>query len=199
MKVTEIFYSLQGEGRWTGTPAVFVRLSGCNLACPFCDTDHRSYREMTEDEIADAVMACPSHHVIFTGGEPALQLTAPLAERLHSAGWCIHMETNGSVPLKEGVADFVDWITCSPKDAPVKIQRIDELKLLYEGAHSVDKIRRFSSPETAPTHPECRYLQPLDTGNAELNRAITDDTISYIKSHPIWKLSLQTHKILNVP
>ena len=113
MRVNEIFYSLQGEGYYSGTPAVFVRLSGCNLRCPFCDTRHESGREMSEKEIVEAVGQYPARHVVVTGGEPALQLTESLVDALHAVGRYVAVETNGTHPLP----DNVDWVTLSPKSA----------------------------------------------------------------------------------
>lgn len=194
MKINEIFYSLQGEGYWTGTPAVFVRFSGCNLSCPFCDTDHQSGTACDEDDIVAEVVKYPSHHVVITGGEPTLQLTLSLVDKLHAAGRQVHIETNGSVALDDSLAAAIDWITASPKSAPVKIQRIDELKVLYHGAGQEMAVL----DDIAVTHPECRYLQPCDTGDACANARILDDTIGYIKEHPQWRLSLQTHKLLGI-
>jgi len=188
MRVNEIFYSLQGEGLHTGTPAVFLRLSGCNLKCPFCDTQHNSYVEMTEQEIADKVSEYPARTIIITGGEPLLQLTASLTRKLHQAGFSIHLETNGSMPLPEEAE--IDWITCSPKEgADVVIPKIDELKVVYmnQDMSQYDHLRAK----------EYR-LQPLDTGNEQKNATICQQTIKYILDNPNWKLSLQTHKILNV-
>ena len=113
MRVNEIFYSIQGEGHYTGTPAVFVRLAGCNLNCWFCDTEFHSFTEMSEDEIVAEASQYPSRYMVITGGEPTLQLTASLTSKLHAIGFYIMLETNGTQPLPEGCA--VDWITCSPK------------------------------------------------------------------------------------
>ena len=144
MTVNEIFYSLQGEGRFAGTPATFVRFSGCNLRCDFCDTDHQSGRKMTEDEIVGCVGKFPSEHVILTGGEPALQLTAPLLGQLKRAGKIIHIETNGTVRLADDVAAHIDWITVSPKFGMIpEIQRIDELKVVFDMNHT-DHIDRLA-------------------------------------------------------
>lgn len=187
MRINEIFYSLQGEGHYTGTPAVFVRLSGCNLRCPFCDTQHLPFREMTEEEIAGHVSQYPTRHVVITGGEPALQLTPALTDLLHGRGYFIQMETNGSVRLPDGVE--VDWITCSPKELPVALDRIDELKVLF----MYQDMGRYDALEAR----EYR-LQPLDSGDDVENAKNLNDTINYILQHPKWKLSLQTHKILNV-
>ena len=101
-KVNEIFYSLQGEGWWTGTPMVFVRLSGCNLKCPWCDTDHRNGVEMSADEILSKVREASQglcRRVCITGGEPLLQLDRALVKTLRDAGLKLHLETNGTLPL----------------------------------------------------------------------------------------------------
>ena len=113
-RINEIFYSLQGEGYWTGTPAVFLRFSGCNLKCPFCDTDFAAAAAMTEDELISALKDASSEckRVIVTGGEPALQLDEALVQRLHKEGYTIHIETNGTRALPEGIdSDFINT-TC---------------------------------------------------------------------------------------
>lgn len=190
MKVNEIFYSLQGEGYYTGTAAVFVRLSGCNLRCPFCDTDHQSGMEMTEEAIVEAVCQHPARHVVITGGEPSLFLTASLVDALHKAGRYVAIETNGTKQLPENV----DWITLSPKDAFVEsaapaISRCNEIKVVFDG----NDIPNYSHI-TAEHH----FLQPCDTGNSDKNASIVQGATSYILSHPEWRLSLQTHKIINI-
>ena len=200
MRVNEIFYSLQGEGRYTGTPAVFVRLSGCNMRCWFCDTDFTSYTDMTEEEIVSEVMRFGTSHVVITGGEPTLQLNAKLTELLHHNNIYIMMETNGTLPLPEGCQ--VDWITCSPKYEthtdgtrqvkPIMLQHIDELKVVYEGDGQQDMSQYDAYKAT-----EYR-LQPCDVKDEERNRQILKQTVNYILQHPKWKLSLQTHKIINV-
>ena len=111
-KVNEIFYSLQGEGYFTGTAAVFLRFSGCNRRCDFCDTQHFTFTEMSADEIAGAAGAFPARHIVVTGGEPALQLDDILIRRLKALGFFIQVETNGTLPVPTGV----DWVTCSPKE-----------------------------------------------------------------------------------
>lgn len=193
LKVNEIFYSLQGEGRWTGAPATFIRLAGCNLRCPFCDTRHETFTLLTEDAIVAAVAESPSAHVVITGGEPTMQLTTSLLKSLKAIGAFIQIETNGSIGLPAEALDLIDWITCSPKTpAPIAIGRIDELKVVYYGE---DVEHKLSIPVT---HAECRYLQPCDTGDSSRNSSIISSAISYIKQHPQWKLSLQTHKLLNI-
>lgn len=190
MKVNEIFYSLQGEGFHTGTAAVFVRLSGCNLRCPFCDTNHASGTEMTEEEIVDAARRYPAPLVVVTGGEPSLFLTHSLVEKLHAAGKIVAVETNGTHELP----DNVDWITLSPKDAFVPnarpiLKRCNELKVVFDG----NPLPDYNNIEAAH-----RFIQPCDTGELERNSAIIGSAVSYIQSHPEWRLSLQTHKILNI-
>lgn len=182
MKVNEIFYSLQGEGHFTGCPAIFVRLSGCNRACTFCDTDFKSFLEMTEEEIVNEVSAFPAEIVVITGGEPSLQLTASLVALLHRAGKRVHVETNGSLPLPENL----DWVTCSPKTPPYGIKHIDELKLLF--TPGVDPEAIAAALPKAQIH----SLQPLAGEDPT-------PTIKYILSHPAWRLSLQTHKLLSIP
>lgn len=196
MKVNEIFYSLQGEGFHTGTPAVFVRLSGCNMACDFCDTDHAHGREMTDDEIVAEVCRHPARHVVVTGGEPLLQLTATLVGKLHAEGRTVQIETNGTLPLRDGLESLVDWVTCSPKYGRVPtIQRIDELKIVFE----LDHPEYIIDPATLADRGISRYsLQPCDRADAAWNAANLHACIAYILAHPRWHLSLQTHKLIGV-
>ena len=192
MKINEIFYSLQGEGYHSGTAAVFVRLSGCNLRCPFCDTRHESCVEMSEGEVVAAVRQYPARLVVVTGGEPSLQLTASLVDALHEAGKYVAVETNGTRALPPNV----DWVTLSPKDtwlgaeAAVVLTEADELKVVYDGVHEPSDYRTLAIDH--------RFLQPMDTGDAVRNARIEAATVEYIKQHPQWRLSLQIHKILNI-
>ena len=179
-KVNEIFYSLQGEGCFTGTPAVFVRMSGCNRTCTFCDTDFKAYTPMTADEIVAEVMKYPCTHVVLTGGEPTMQIDNALVERLKEQGKYLQIETNGSLPVPDGI----DWVTCSPKDPPYRIDRIDELKIVFQ-AQDVEAI------SCALPTAKVRCLQPCSGTN-------TEETIAYILSHPWWRLSLQTHKLIDI-
>ncbi len=192
MLVNEIFYSLQGEGFFTGTPSVFLRLSGCNLKCPFCDTDHQQGTEMTEAEIAEKVAAYPARHVVVTGGEPSLQLTASLVDLLHQKGRFVAVETNGTRQLPPNV----DWITLSPKSpfvstpaAQIALTKCDELKLVYTGTPPTN------FPKLTVKH---HFLQPCDTGNPAQNRKLRQEAITFCLTHPEWRLSLQTHKILDI-
>lgn len=180
-RVNEIFYSLQGEGFHTGTPCVFIRFSGCNRVCPFCDTDFAAYTTMSVDEILEAVCRYPSRRVVCTGGEPLLQLDDCLVERLHFAGFTIAVETNGSLQVPLGV----DWVTCSPKPPHLAIDRIDELKVLFDGSDP-EKIKELLPPSRH------HFLQPVSCSN-------TAEVVDYILHHPHWRLSLQTHKLIDIP
>ena len=192
-RINEIFYSLQGEGAFSGRAAIFVRFSGCNLKCPFCDTDFKAYKEMTVEEIIDAAcqLSPKCDFIVLTGGEPTLQVDRELIEALHAEGFFIAMETNGTKKIPLGV----DWVTFSPKNlftSPAEpfIRSCDEIKVVFNGEHSVfpyDHIR-------AKLH----YLQPCDTGDKAKNADILHRCIEFIKENPIWRLSLQTQKIINV-
>ncbi len=184
-KVNEIFYSLQGEGYHTGRAATFVRLSGCNRRCAFCDTDHAAFTPMTAQEIAAAVAQNPGRHVVLTGGEPSMQVDAELIDALRGIGAYIQIETNGTLPLPKGI----DWVTCSPKDGPdgeYALRKVDELKVVFQG-HDVEAyLLKFDYKALS--------LQPCDMGG----RVNVDDTIVYILKHPHWRLSLQTHKLTGI-
>lgn len=192
-RINEIFYSLQGEGFWSGRPAVFVRFSGCNLKCPFCDTSHSAFVEMTAEEIAKEVCAYNSDFVVLTGGEPTLFVDDALVDILHENGKYIAVETNGT----HLVSPSVDWITLSPKDcfvdnALVVLKEADEVKLVFDGtnAQAFEKYAKFKAKHY--------FLQPCDCNNCEKNNKILQDAIAYCLEHPLWSLSLQIHKMLGV-
>lgn len=177
-KVNEIFYSLQGEGYFTGTAAVFLRFSLCNRKCGFCDTDFAAFTEMTADEIVERVSGYPARHIVITGGEPLLQLDRELVHALHEREFFVQIETNGSLPAPKGV----DWVTCSPKDGPWLLKTCNELKVVYQGQDVEPLLDRFD--------PQVAYLQPCSCAN-------TDAVVAYILDNPHWRLSLQTHKLAN--
>ena len=195
-RVNEIFYSLQGEGYWTGTPMVFVRLSGCNLQCPFCDTDHAEFTAMSASTIVEEALTAGSgcRRICLTGGEPSLQADEELISAFHAAGFTVHMETNGTREVPAGI----DWVTLSPKnqvpglkgDGTVVLTKADEVKLVF--APGVDPAAWASFPAT------WHFLQPCDVSDPVRNREILRLTIEYIQLHPSWRLSLQTHKFLGI-
>lgn len=191
-RVNEIFYSLQGEGRWAGRAAVFVRLSGCNLRCPFCDTDFSDYREMGAEEIVKEAkrLGGDCRFIVITGGEPTLQVDEPLTALLHQEGFFISMETNGTRPIPKGI----DWVTCSPKSSfvdngNVAITEAQEVKVVFDGIHT---------PNAFGIQAQYYYVQPCDVGDEARNQEIIRNTVAFVESHPTWQLSLQIHKILNV-
>lgn len=192
-RVNDIFYSLQGEGHNAGRAAVFVRFSGCNLKCPFCDTDFSQYEEMTAEEIVGLSMTLSKGEempiVVLTGGEPTLQADKELIDRLHQAGFSfVAMESNGTKEPPQNL----DWLTVSPKHgAKVVVSHCDELKVLFDGDRPLSLP--FGEGWGGARY---YYLQPMDTGDIERNKEITASCVDYIKRHPVWRLSLQTHKLV---
>lgn len=191
-KVNEIFYSIQGEGRWAGRAAIFVRFSGCNLKCPFCDTDFKDFEEMGATDILNKVQSIGGEckFIVLTGGEPSLQVDDALVDLLHRQGYYLSMETNGTHQVPQGI----DWITCSPKASFVKngevvIQKASEVKVVFDGKHEI------SDQGIAA---EFFYVQPCDVGDKERNADILQQTVAFVEAHPKWQLSLQQHKILNI-
>lgn len=207
--IKEIFYTLQGEGARAGRPAVFCRFAGCNLwsgraedrstaVCQYCDTDFVGTDGVLGGKYPDASSLAQvidslwpatfkaSKYVVFTGGEPLLQLDAALIDCLHTLGFEVAIETNGSLPVPEGV----DWVCVSPKaGAKLAVQHGDELKVVVpqQGVLLVDyELLDFSH----------YFLQPMD--NAEI-AANTRLAIDLCLKNPRWKLSLQTHKLLQIP
>ena len=193
MRVNEIFYSIQGEGAHTGEAAIFVRLSGCNLRCEFCDTNHQPNKDLTEDEIASEIAKYPSNLVVITGGEPTLQLTPSLIGKIHELGKTVAIETNGTREIPRGV----DWVTVSPKAAFLGKVAEPIVKVAQEVKIVLDLDHEYQDPTFGITAAHY-YVQPCDTGDEEMNAQIIEYCINFIKHNPLWKLSLQTQKILRV-
>jgi 7-carboxy-7-deazaguanine synthase (Cx14CxxC type) len=209
--VKEIFFTLQGEGANTGRPAVFCRFAGCNLwtgreadradaTCQFCDTDFVGVdgpgggKFDTADALARAVAETwpadvsprARRLVVCTGGEPLLQMDAGVVLALHAQGFEIAVETNGTQLPPDGI----DWICVSPKaGAPLVLTRGNELKLVYP--QQGGEPERFANLDFQQF-----FLQPMDGPDRERN---TDLALSYCLSHPQWRLSIQTHKLLGIP
>ncbi len=199
-KINEIFYSLQGEGHHTGYPSVFIRFSGCNLECPFCDTRHREGLYMSDDDIIRAVNLYKADWIILTGGEPALWIDDDFVKSLKRAtGKKVAIETNGTRPLPPSL----DWVCVSPKEgicgddsgeAAVKAVEADELKVVDVGQ---DLEPYFSLPCVTPK--TLMYLQPCYTPNAKVCEANRLRTVSRVLSDPRWTLSVQLHRFLGIP
>lgn len=208
--VKEIFYTLQGEGAQSGRPAVFCRFTGCNLwtgreadrakaICQFCDTDFIGTDGLNGGKYTSAAalaakiaalwpqnQASSHPYVVCTGGEPLLQLDEPLVEALHQSGFEVAVETNGTVAAPPGI----DWLCVSPKaGAPLLLEQGQELKLVFP--QSGAEPERFAGLDF-----DFFYLQPMDGPLLDLN---TQLTLDYCLQHPQWRLSLQTHKILQIP
>jgi len=208
-KVKEIYYTLQGEGAHTGRPAVFCRFSGCNLwsgreedrhkaICQFCDTDfwgmdgEHGGAYATAEALATKVASLwPNQlagkpYVVCTGGEPMLQLDVPLIEAFHQQGFEVAVETNGTIAPPAGI----DWICMSPKaNTDLVITEGQELKLVYPQAGAEpERYEKLNFDHF--------FLQPMDGPDAEENTRLT---LAYCLAHPHWRLSLQTHKLLNIP
>jgi 7-carboxy-7-deazaguanine synthase len=190
LQLAEIFYSIQGEGTWTGTPAVFVRLAGCNLACDFCDTDYSLKRLATVDDVVAEVRAaggdCPT--VILTGGEPLAQSETPtLVDALRSDGRRVHIESNGTI-YTELPNDV--WLCVSPKERVDRrmAARANEVKLIVDERVPEERLEPFAGKEPFLLQPE---------GNKPKNVRMA---LEYAKAHPRrFRLSLQTHKFIGIP
>jgi len=176
-RINEVFYSLQGEGLWTGLPCVFVRFSGCNLACDFCDTDHSEGAFWSIEDILKEVGRYVCKTVVLTGGEPSLQIDNVFIDGLKSIGKRIHIETNGTRKLLDGI----DWISFSPKTGWT-LDQCHELKVVYQG----QDLSQYDG-----IYYEHRYIVPCSMLNVE-------ETIQKVLDNPTWKLSIQTHNLLNI-
>ena len=193
-RINEIFYSLQGEGFHTGTPAVFVRFSGCNLHCAFCDTQHQTGERMATQAIVDEINRYPNAPlIVLTGGEPSLFIDEAFVEELkQKTGKRIAIETNGTRPLP----DNIDWVTLSPKTGfdggdsePCVLKQCDELKVVYLG----QDLTHYDHIEA-----KHRFLQPCfseDDAQCQINMKSCVDAVM---NNPSWRLSLQTHRFLGI-
>jgi len=207
--IKEIFYTLQGEGAHAGRPAVFCRFSGCNLwtgreadrataVCTFCDTDfvgtdgERGGKFKQADLLAAEIDGLwpathtASKYVVFTGGEPLLQLDTALIDAMHARGFTIAIETNGTLPVPEGV----DWICVSPKmGSTLVVARGSEIKVVIPQAGQ--DLAAYEGLDF-----EHFFVQAMDGPLAAQNLQLAINTC---RANPKWKLSLQTHKLLQIP
>ncbi|GAB2797985.1 7-carboxy-7-deazaguanine synthase [Halomonas shantousis] len=210
--VKEAFYSLQGEGARAGRASVFCRFTGCNLwsgreqdradsLCRFCDTDFIGTNGQNGGRFRDAealaahlealwpcMDSCATPYVVFTGGEPLLQLDIALIEAMHSRGYEVAVETNGTLTPPPGI----DWLCVSPKGrSELAVVRGDELKLVYPQSDAPPE--RFARCDF-----RYFYLQPMDLHPQGMNGTTMTATVNYCLAHPQWRLSLQTHKIAEI-
>jgi 7-carboxy-7-deazaguanine synthase len=204
--INEIFYTLQGEGHWTGRPAVFVRFSRCNLwtgreqdrhkaVCQFCDTDFTDYTKYADaDELVEHITDhLPANAweqrtpmVVLTGGEPMLQVDRDLVSTLLAIPAYVAVETNGT----QEIPFYLDWVCVSPKaGSKLAVFRADEVKLVYpQPACTPKQIETLIEADSY-------RLQPMDGPDIDANTAAAVD---YCLQHPHWSLSLQTHKTLGL-
>jgi 7-carboxy-7-deazaguanine synthase len=194
--VMEHFYTLQGEGVHTGRAAYFIRLGGCDVGCVWCDVkdswDANAHPLMTTGDIVSTAAQYNGRIAVITGGEPAMHDLTDLCSKLHEAGFKTHIETSGAHPLSGGL----DWVTLSPKKfkAPLNdsMGKANELKVVV--FHPSDL--KWAEEHAAKVAPGCRlFLQPEWSKREKITPLIID----YIKDHPEWQLSLQTHKYINIP
>lgn len=202
--VNDIFYTLQGEGYWTGRPAVFVRMSRCNLwtgreedrataICKFCDTNFLKGERYTYYELLDKIIdtwpslnsTFPQRMVVFTGGEPSLQLDDKLLWGLRKFGFYTAIETNGTRRIPDGL----DWVCVSPKaGSTVVVDHGDELKIVFPQDMDIERW----PPNTDFDH---YWLSPMDGPNIAENTAAV---VNYCLANPHWRLNVQTHKAIGV-
>lgn len=190
LKVKEIFYSLQGEGGRQGEASIFIRLSKCNLKCAFCDTDFSNGDDMTLEELLQAISKYPCKWIIWTGGEPTLQLKDHHLDFFRNNGYLQAIETNGT----RKISPLLDYITCSPKQEYEKIKTltpvVDEIRLPVIAGDIIPPIDIFPKASSY-------FLSPVFDG-ADMVKENVDYCVQYILAHPEWKLSLQVHKLINI-
>lgn len=196
LPVMEHFYTLQGEGMHQGKAAYFIRLAGCDVGCVWCDVkeswDRSQHPDYTIEELITTIQQTPARLVVITGGEPLMHDLGPLTEQLQQAGYKTHLETSGAHPL----TGTWDWICLSPKKFKAPLPEIlplaDELKVVVFHKSDLSWAEQYASTVNA----HCAlFLQPEWDRANEMMPLIVD----YVKSHPNWRATLQTHKFLNVP
>jgi organic radical activating enzyme len=194
--VMEHFYTLQGEGYYTGQAAYFVRLAGCDVGCVWCDVkeswDASKHPSMKLEEIVDAICQTPTQIVVITGGEPLLHDLTALCNALQTKGIRTHIETSGSSPL----SGTWDWICLSPKKfkaaLPESIAAADELKVIIFNQSDFDWALQYQ----AKVKSTCKlYLQT----EWDQQEKMLPKIIEFVKQNPKWQISLQTHKYLQIP
>lgn len=198
LSVREIFYSLQGEGSRSGDPSIFIRLAFCNKDCWFCDTDWSYGTSMTVDAVIKEIAEFPCKWIVWTGGEPTLQLTDEIVEIFKKLGYKQAIETNGTKVPPNGL----DYITCSPKVEPPRLHRSFKNRHVGEFRYPVgmDGIDPPNITELPPA--DYYYVSPLFLGEEKkrfvLDQGNLQQCIKFVKNTPGWRLSMQQHKIWDV-
>lgn len=190
LNVNEIFYSLQGEGARVGEPSIFIRLTKCNLACSFCDTDFAFGEDMSLQEIHSVLNQYTSKWIIWTGGEPTLQLKDEHIRYFKDAGYKQAIETNGT----RQVSSLIDYITCSPKinyeKVKLKIPYVNEIRIPLAKGDTLPDISIFPKADKY-------FISPIFDGET-INRDNINYCVDLVKANPRWTLSLQVHKLINI-
>ncbi len=194
--VMEDFYTLQGEGFYGGNAAYFVRLAGCDVGCFWCDVKEswevKDSQYVTVDSIVEKASKYPSRKVVITGGEPFMHNLTSLTTAFKNAGFDIHAETSGAYPY----SGTFDWICLSPKKfkepLPEFLNRANELKIIIYNKSDFKWAERYSQKTNSSCH---LFLQPEWDKAKEMMPLIVD----YVKENPKWKVSLQTHKFIDIP
>ncbi|RYD80383.1 MAG: 7-carboxy-7-deazaguanine synthase QueE [Sphingobacteriales bacterium] len=192
----EAFYTLQGEGAHQGKAAYFIRLAGCDVGCHWCDVKESWQQEghpiFTVEEIVEKAAANPARLAVITGGEPLLHNLDKLTNSLHQEGFIINIETSGSSPL----SGELDWICLSPKKfknpLPEAYQKAHELKIIVFNEHDF----RWAEEEASKVNENCVLLLQPEWGRQE---KMLPRIIEYVKQNPKWRISLQTHKFMQIP
>jgi len=196
LPVMEEFYTIQGEGYHSGTAAYFIRIGGCDVGCHWCDVKESwnaaLHPLVSVDEIIDRVMATPAKNAVITGGEPLIYNLNHLTNRLKESGIRTFIETSGAYPI----SGQWDWICLSPKKNMPPLSEIyslaDELKVIIHNQHDF----KWAELQAEQTKSSCYfYLQPEWSKREQL----MSDIVEYVKSHPKWMVSLQTHKYMHIP
>ena len=194
--VMEMFYSLQGEGFWSGTAAFFIRLAGCDVRCHWCDVKEswsaENFPALTPEEAITEIKKTPAKHIIITGGEPSMYNLTGLTEKLRKESYKIHIETSGTNKL---LGTF-DWITLSPKKFKPTLKenfkKANELKIIVYSKHDLIWAKELQKEVSKHT---LLFLQPEWSKLGKLKNEI----VEFIQETPEWQLSLQTHKFLEIP
>ncbi|MDO4728549.1 MAG: 7-carboxy-7-deazaguanine synthase QueE [Bacteroidota bacterium] len=196
LPVMEHFYTIQGEGAYSGTAAYFVRIGGCDVGCHWCDVKESweadKHPTMRIEEIVAQIKQTNTHVVVITGGEPLMWDMESLTKALKNERFRIHIETSGAYKF----TGHWDWVCLSPKKTKLPVEEAyhlaQELKIIIYNQH--DFV--FAEEQAKRVNPTCRlYLQP----EWSKKDSITEDIIAYVKKRPKWQISLQTHKYLNIP
>ena len=195
LPLMEAFYTIQGEGAHTGTAAYFIRIGGCDVGCHWCDVKESWNEKLHPPTLTDTIVKEAKIHaktVVITGGEPLMWSLEYLTESLQNSQIKTHIETSGAYPL----SGEWDWICLSPKKTKLPLseiyQKADELKMIVHNEHDFE----FAEQQAAKTSGTCQlFLQP-EWSKKEL---MTPKIVAYVMKNPKWKISLQTHKYLNIP